>query len=84
MHKIGPLHATHLKVTAEVPELLVGDGLYGGGVDGARAVLCCQRQCVFSYRCLTGARVCRHKHTVALHHTLADEQMVQNASMDVP
>lgn len=59
--------AAHLKVAAEVPELLVGYGLYGGGVDGARAVLGSQRQRVLCYSRLACTRVRSHKDTVPLH-----------------
>lgn len=58
--------ASHLKVFAKVPELLVGDGLYGGCVDSPGAMLGGERQRILCHSRLACAGVSGHKHTVPL------------------
>ncbi len=60
------MQRNNLEVFAKVAELLVGDGLDGGRINGARAVPRRQRERIFRNRCLACAGVGRHKHAVSL------------------
>lgn len=53
---------SHLELGAEVPELLVADGLDGAGVNRTAGVCTRQRKRVLSYHCLAGRGVRCNKH----------------------
>jgi len=67
-----PLHVwnhTHVEFPAEVPELLVRNGLDGGSVNGAAAVTSGQRKRVFCDHRLSGWCVGSYKHLRKLRST---------------
>ena len=71
---------TDLELVAEIAELLVGDGLDGGCVDGTRTVLGRKGHGILRHSCLASAGVRGHKHTVALQAGQQECQLLGNAA----